>query len=179
MLTQAEVYYENYYWSFFADSGHPHHGRGDVYRMVNAELSPITVENIENLTYIIEDSIEALNNDEIYPDIFQTINLDICMEIRCLFEIGSELEQFSRFDSKEKTQELFQKYLLEGDPELLNEYAQTAVDNTGAINMDLADTIYETALVGQDKLKKLCEFLVDLLKKVEDQRELNEAIDNT
>lgn len=179
MLTQAEVYYEDYYWSFFADSGHQHHGRGDEYRSFDAELSPITVENVDKLTYLIEDSIEELNNDEIYPDIFENINLDICKEIRDLFGIDSELEQFSRFNSDDKIQELFKEYLEDGDPEFLDEYAQTAVDNTGAINMDLADAIYETALIGKDKLEKLCEFLVDLLKKVEEKREVNEVIDNT
>lgn len=179
MLTQAKVYYEDYYWSFFADSRHQHHGRSDEYRKFDAELSPITVENIEKLTYMIENSIEELNNDEIYPDILKNIDLDICKEIRHWFGVDSELEQFSRFNSDNKIQELFKEYLEEGDPELLDEYAQTAVDNTGAINMDLADAIYETALVGKDKLNKLCEFLVDLLKKVEEKREVNKVVDNT
>lgn len=28
LVTKAEMYYEEYYWSFFQDSGHQHHGRG-------------------------------------------------------------------------------------------------------------------------------------------------------
>lgn len=179
ILTQVEVYYKDYYWSFFADSGHQHRGRGDEYRSFNAELSPILVESITKITYEIADAITHLNDNEIYPDIFESFDLSISDNIRCLFEADSELEIFSRFSSEDKTQELFQEYIEDGDCELLDEHAQQATDDAGEINMELADEIYDSAIKGKVALNSLCEYLIDILKNVGKKREVNKSIDNT
>lgn len=178
-LTQAKVYYEDYYWSFFQDSGHQHHGRGDEYRAFNAELSPVLVENIESLSYEIEETILSLNNDLIYPDIFEELDLSICEEVRAGFGIDSYMEEFSRFDIEDKTYELFEEYQLNGDPERIDDYAQMAADNASEINMEYVDKIYQTALDGVDVLKRLNEFLVNLIEQLENKKIVNNAIDNT
>lgn len=178
-LTQAELYYEDYYWSFFADSGHPHHGRGDEYRGFDANLSPVLVEKIESLSYEIEEAISKLNDDEICPEIFEELDLNICEEVMECFGTDSQLEEFSRFDAQEKTNELFEEYLLDGDPDSIDNYAQMAGNDASEMNMDLADEIYETALYGLDVLKRLNEFLIKLLKELEANKEINEYIDNT
>lgn len=178
-ITQAELYYEEYYWSFFADSGHPHRGRGDEYRHFDADLSPILVEKIESLSYEIEEAILKLNDDEIYPEIFEELDLSICEEVIECFSTGSQLEEFSRFDIQEKTCRLFDEYLLYGDPDNIDSYAQMASNNASEMNMDLADEIYETALYGMDVLKRLNEFLIKLLKELEINKEISDSIDNT
>ncbi|OOM79673.1 hypothetical protein CLPUN_16230 [Clostridium puniceum] len=179
LLTQAEIYYEDYYWSFFEDSGHPHRYKGDVYRRFNADLSPILVEKIESFSYEIEEVISDLNDSEIYEDIFGELDLRICEEIREWFGVDSELEVFSRFDVQDKTEELFQEYQLNGDYENIDEYAQMACDDANQIQFDLIDEIYQTSLDGMAVLKRLNEFLSNLLKELEYKKEVNKAVDNT
>ncbi|OOM23431.1 hypothetical protein CLOBE_41120 [Clostridium beijerinckii] len=179
LLTQAEIYYEDYYWSFFEDSGHPHHGIGDVYRGFNADLSPILVEKIESFSYEIEEVISDLNDTGVYEDIFGELDLSICEEIRDCFSVNSELEVFSRFDVQDKTEELFQEYQLNGDYENIDEYAQMACDDANQIQFDLIDEIYQTSLDGMSVLKRLNEFLSNLLKELEDKKKVNKAVDNT
>lgn len=179
LLTQAQIYNEEFYYSFYADSGHQHHGRGDEYRGFDACLSAILIENIENLTYSIEEAIEYLNENNIYDDIFDGLDLSICKGLREIVEVGSKLEEFSRFDPQNKMQELFEEYLMDGDPELLDEFVQQAADDTGEINMELAEAIYETAIECHAKLNELCEFLLNLLSQVETKRCVNSILNNT
>lgn len=179
LLTQAEIYYKDYYWSFFGDSGHPHHGRGDEYKAFNASLSPILVENIESLSYEVEEAILQLNNDEIYPNIFEELDLSICEEMRNWFGVNSELEVFSRFDVQYKIEELFDQYQSNGDPELIDDYAQMASDDASEMNWNLSDEIYQIALEGMEVLKRLNELLVNLLEELEDKKEVNKVVDNT
>lgn len=108
MMTKLELLYEDYYWSFYGDSGHPHHNLGDAYRSFDAELSPIVVGNIEELTYEIEETIEHYNNEGVFQLIFRGLDVSICQNTRKWFEDGSKLEKFSRFDRGDKTQHLFE-----------------------------------------------------------------------
>ncbi len=179
LLTRAELYFEDYYWGFFADSGHPHHGRGDEYRSFNASLSPVLVEKIESLSYEIEETISDFNNHEIYPEIFENLDLNLCEEMKEWFGTDSQLEEFSRFNVQEKTNELFEEYLLDGDPDSIDDYAQIAFNNAGEENMNLADEIYDTALHGMGILKRLIEFLINIIKELESNKEVNKSIDNT
>lgn len=179
LLNQSEIYSEDYYWSFFEDSGHPHHGIGDVYRGFDASLSPILVENIETFSYEVEEIILGLSNDKVYPDIFRELDLDILEEIRKWFGTNSKLEVFSRFNIQEKTEELFEEYQLNGDPDNLEYYAQEACDNANEMLFNLIDEIYQTSLEGLDLLKRLTKFLSYLLEKLEDKKEVNDTIDNT
>ncbi|HYF81733.1 MAG TPA: phospholipase D-like domain-containing protein [Clostridia bacterium] len=179
LLTQAEIYYEEFHYSFYADSGHQHHGRGDEYRGFDAVLSPILVENLENLTYSIEEVVEHLNENYIYNDIFEGLDLKICEDIRERVEPNSKLEEFSRFDPQNKIQELFEEHLMEGNSESVDDAAQQAVNDVGEINMELAEAIYEAALECHERLRALYEFLLDLLRKVETKRSVNSALDNT
>lgn len=179
LLTKSEIYYDDYYRSFFDDSGHQHHGRGDEYRGFDASLSPILVEDIESLSYEIEDVILELNNSEVYPEIFENVDLSICEEIRTWFETDSELEKFSRFNCEEKTSELFEEYILDGDPERVDYYAQMAFDDASDLNMSLVEEIYQTSLNGMKVIEKMVDFLLNILKMLDDKKEVNTNVDNT
>lgn len=179
IVSKAEMYYEEYYWSFFQDSGHQHHGRGDEYRGFDASLSPTLVEDIVGLSYEIEEALKYLNDEEIYIDIFEELDVSICEQIRNYFDIDSELEIFSRFDVEQETHNIFQEYLELGNPDYTDDYAQSAIDDAGEIQMNLIDGIYQTSLDGMEILNDLKVFVIDLLNKVEERKEINEAIDNT
>ncbi|HFL3266465.1 TPA: phospholipase D-like domain-containing protein [Clostridioides difficile] len=179
LLTKAKMYYEDYYWSFFADSGHQHHGRGDEYRGFNACLSPILIEDLSSLSYEIEDVILELNNNEVYPEIFEDLDLSICEEIRTYFGTDSELEEFSRFDCEDKTYELFEEYILDGDPDRVDYYAQLAADNASDMNISLVSEIYQTSLDGMKVIEKIVDFLLNILKMLDKKKGVNTNVDNT
>lgn len=179
IVSKVEMYYEEYYWSFFQDSGHQHHGRGDEYRGFDASLSPILVEDIVDLTYEIEEVVKDLNDEKVYTDIFKELDLSICEQIRNYFGIDSELEIFSRFDVEQKTDSIFQKYLEFGNPDNADNYAQYAFDKASEIQISLIDEIYQTSLKGMEILKNLKVFVIDLFNKLEERKEINEVIDNT
>lgn len=179
LLNQSELYLEEYYWSFFQDSGHQHYGRGDEYRGFDASLSPILIEKIESLSYEIEDTILGLKDDVIYSDIFEELNLDVLDEVKNWFGGNSDLEVFSRFDIQEKTDELFQEYIKSVDPDDIDNYAQMAFDDASEIASDLINDIYQSSLDGLEVLERLTKFLSCLLDKLDDKKEINNEIDNT
>lgn len=179
LLNKVELYYEDYYWSFFQDSGHPHIYKEDVFRGTDAELSPTLVEEIETLVYEIEETILEFNEEEIYQDVFEELDLSICEDVKEYFGSESDLEMFSRFDVMEKTNELFEKYQLNGDPDEVDYYAQKASDDAAEMHWELIDEIYEVALEGRVVLENLVEFLSDLLNMLEERKEVNQIVDNT
>lgn len=177
LLIKTKTYYYDYYCSFFYEL--EQHEMISKYKGFEANLSPILVEDIEDLSYEIEDVILELNNNKVYPEIFRDLDLSICEEIITYFKRNSELEKFSRFDLQSKTNELFEQYALDGNPERIDSYAQSAAQNASDIQEDLITEIYQTSLDGMKVIEKTVNFLLNILKMLDKKKVVNTNVDNT
>lgn len=176
LLNKSHRYCNEYYWSFFTVG---YHEEKMEYNGCSADLSPILVEEIESLSYEIEQFIHDLRSEEIYHDILNKLDLGICEQIRYYFGVNSDLEEFSRFNLEETTQELFQEYLLRSDPDDIDGAAQQAMDEASIIQSNRIDEIHIKSLEGLDVLRNLNSFIEDLFNKIERKKQVNECIDNT
>jgi len=179
IVTKMELLIEDFYWSFYADSGHPHRNMGDHYRSFDADLSPILVEDFVALCDEIEKKIEEYIDDEIYEEIFNSFPLDMNMLVRDYFDTKSDLELFSRFEVHDRVLKIFDGYMSESYGESVDYHSQRANDKAFEELYEKADQIYQHVNEVLDVLKKYNSILLTLLSNVESKKDLSKEIDNT
>ncbi len=179
MVTKMELLSEDFYWSFYADSDHPHRDSGDHYRSFDANLSPILVEDFISLFDEIEEKIEAYVEDGPYNDIFEKFPLEMNSSLRSYFEPLSDLEMFSRFDVTDRMYNLFDKYMSEPNDESVDYHSQRANDKAFEELYDKVDQIYEHVKEVLVALKRYNSVLRNQLVQVESKKDISIEIDNT
>lgn len=174
-LKQLEFYSEEFYWSFYCETDHAHRGRGDEYRVYDADLSPILVEDLYGFVNEVNDCLASIGEEF---DL-RHLNVNIFSELKQYFETDSGLEIFSRFDYQRCSEELFEEYYIDGYQDNMDLYNQIAADNAGEIAKELCEDIKDTVLECQKKLDLGGTLLRDLISMLKEELDINPVIDNT
>lgn len=173
LLNKLTNYKEQFHMSFYSIWDHRGNSQ-EYYDNWNSDISPITIENIENCIYEYQEIIEELGNLEEFE--FKSLDsqfIDSLIDI-----IYDYLHDFSKFDVSDRA-----NYYISQNPEAydenLNDCAEDSFQRASDEKSDMANSIEDEVIKFEMGIGNIIDNMQQIFKLLCTYKRINEEIDNT